>query len=356
MVTKMRDATNVHIREMIIHILDPRGQGLVLSDVVLPLAGNQELMDYFTRHIQGALSETTTNAARFRNINPAQPSGICQALISGQINLVSGSQRLAQALHRILENDQRISSADLGVCFYQAENYPGMLFLAILKIDPSQVFRHVVHQVNGHQYISFEAESRAFTNERLQKSAFIQPLEPRHPDFDMLLMDRQVRGLDEGRIARFFSQTFLDAEEAFDPRKYTDRLNKSLIQAQNSIRTKITPQQGEDLDTRIRQALTSQRLNLDAWLNALPLPNEIKQEIDEIIRNKIPDREFDLDQSFSEALVSKIRFQGDYNLKIEIPTAHQHEIIVSEEHIANDPERGPYYQIVIRTEIWRKIP
>ena len=352
----MRDATNVQIQEMIIHILEPRGQGLVLSDVALPLAGNQELVDYFTRHIQGALSETNTNAARFRNINPAQPSGICQALLSGQINLVDGSQRLAQALHQILENDQRISSADLGVCFYQAENYPGMLFLAILKIDPSQVFRHVVRQVDGHQYISFEAESKAFTNERLQKSVFIQPLDPRHPDFDMLLMDRQVRGLNEGRIAQFFSQTFLDAEEAFDPRKHTDRLHKSFIEVQNVVRPHITPQQEDDLETRIHQALTSRRINLDTWLNELPLADEIKQEIDRIIRNKIPDREFDLDQSFSEALVSKIHYRGDYNFKVEIPAAHQHEIIVSEDLITTDPERGQYYQIVIRTETWRKIP
>jgi hypothetical protein len=353
---KMRDAINVQIQEMIIHILDPRGQGIVLSDVVLPLIGNQELMDYFTRHIQGALSETTTNAARFRNINPVQPSGICRALLSGQINLVNGSQSLAQALHRILENDQRISPADLGVCLYEADNYPERRFLAILKIDPSQVFRHVVRQVDGHQYVSFEAERKAFTNERLQKSAFIQPLEPRHPDFDMLLMDRQVRGLNEGRIARFFSQTFLDAEEAFDPRKYTDWLHDSLVQAQNSIRSRLTPQQADDLETRIHQVVTSRRVNLDTWVNGLPLPDEIKQEIDKIIRKKIPDREFDLDPGFSETLVSKIRYRGDYGFKVEVPAVHQREIIVSEDLIKDDPERGPYYQIVIRTETWRKIP
>jgi hypothetical protein len=352
----MRDALNITIQKMIIHILEPTGQGLILSDVELPLAANQELAVYFARHIQGSLSELYTRAARFRNINPIQASGICHALLSNQTSMVDGSRSLAQALYQILQNDHRISPADLGVCFYRADNYPGRQFLAILKVDPSQTFRHVVRQVDGHQYVSFESEKKAFTNERLQKSAFIQPLEPRHPDFDMLLMDRQVRGIEDGRIARFFSQTLLDAEEAFDPRKYTDRLYRSLIQAQNRIRPRITPHQDEDLETRIRQAVTSQRLNLDAWLNELPLPNDIRQEIDESIRQNIPDREFDLDQGFSEGLISKIRYRGDYNLKLEIPAEHKQEIIASENLITDDPERGPYYEIVIRTANWRKVP
>ena len=352
----MRDATNIQIQELIIHILDPRGLGLVQSDITLPLEGNQLLMAFFTRHIQGALAETSTKAAQFRNINPDQPSGVCYELLGGKTNLVDGSKKLAEALYTILENDQRISIADLGVCLYQAENYPGKDFLAILKVDPSQVFRHVVRQLDGKHYVSFEAEYLAFTNERLQKSAFIQPLEPRHPDYDMLLMDRQTKGTGDGKIAKFFSQTFLDAEEAFDPREYTERLHKSLTQAQNLIRTRISPQQEEELENRIHQMSTSQRLNLDVWLGELPLPDDIKQEIDTIIRQKIPDREFDLDPKFSESLVSKVRYRGDYDLKFEVKAQHQHDVLVSEKLITDDPERGPYHEIVIRTEKWRKVP
>lgn len=350
----MRDATNIQIREIIIHILEPRGQGLVLSDVVLPLAGNQELMDYFTRHIQGSLQEPFTRAARFRNINPMQPSGICHALLGGETNLVDGSRSLAQALYEILLNDQRISPADLGICFYQAGNYPGVRFLAILKIDPSRVFRHVIRRVNGNQYVSFEAEMKAFTDERLQKSAFIQPLEPRHPDFDMLLMDRQARGIDLGRIARFFSETFLDAEEAFDPRKYTERLYKSLTQAQNLVRSRLTALQEEELDARVRLAVISPRINLDAWVNELNLPNDIREEVDQVVRQYIPDREFDLDQRYSEAILQKVKYEGDYRLRLEVLADYFRQVVVSEDYVPNDPARPPFYRVTIETEMWRK--
>jgi hypothetical protein len=350
----MRDATDIQIQEIIIHILEPRGQGLVLSDVTLPLDGNQELVEYFTRHIQGSLQEPYTKAARFRNINPEQTSGICQALLGGRMNLVDGSQGLAHALYQILQNDQRISPADLGVCFYQAENYPGVRFLAILKVDPSRVFRHVVHQVNGNQYVSFEAERKAFTDERLQKSAFLQPLEPRHPDFDMLLMDRQARGVGAGRIARFFSEKYLDAEEAFDPRKYTERLYKSLTQAQNLVRNRLTALQEEEFDARVRLAVISPRINLDTWLNELNLPDGIKEEVDRVIRQFIPDREFDLDQQYSEHHLQKVIYQGDYRLKLEVLADYFRQVVISEDYIPNDPARPPFYRVTIETETWRK--
>lgn len=350
----MRDATNIQIQEIIIHILEPRGQGLVLSDMTLPLVGNQELNDYFTRHIQGSLLESITKAARFRNINPAQPSGICHAMLSGETNLVDGSRNLAQILYQILENDQRISPADLGICFYQAENYPERRFLAILKIDPSQVFRHVVRQENGNLYIGYEVDREAITNERLQKSVFIQSLEPRHPDFDMLLMDRQSRGEIDRGVARFFSQTFLDAEEAFDQRKYTERLYKSLNQAQNLIRNRLTLIQEEELDARVRLALLSSRINIDSWLDELNIPDVIKQEIDQVIRQFVPDREFDLDQQYSEQNLQKVRYLGDYKLRLEVLAEYFRQVVVAEDYIQNDPARPPFYRITLETEKWSK--
>src|SRR5512139_1634598 len=101
----MRDINSIKIEELIIHILDPQGQGLVLSDVALPLAGNQTLNEYFSNHILNTLKETTTKAARFRNLNPDQPSGACRSLLRKELTLVEGSQHLARALYDILDHD-----------------------------------------------------------------------------------------------------------------------------------------------------------------------------------------------------------------------------------------------------------
>jgi len=77
----MRDAVNIRIEELILHILDPQGQGLVLSSVPVPLSSNEALVDYFSMHIQGSLKDAGLKSARFRNINPEQPSGVCRDLL-----------------------------------------------------------------------------------------------------------------------------------------------------------------------------------------------------------------------------------------------------------------------------------
>ena len=58
----MRDATRITLSELIIHILDPQGQGLVLSSVAVPLKDSPALVDYFTNHILASLKDAGIKA------------------------------------------------------------------------------------------------------------------------------------------------------------------------------------------------------------------------------------------------------------------------------------------------------
>jgi hypothetical protein len=351
----MRDATKISIEELIIHIIDPRGQGLVVSNVTLPLSKNQALVAYFVSHIEETLKSPAIKAAQFRNINPDQPSGICMALLRKEMPLVEGSQSLANALYEILNQDHRITAGDLAVCLFQAENYPYTRFIAIMKVDPSQIFKNVIlEDARGRKYVSFEADLNGFTSEKLQKCAIIQPLEPRHPDYDMLLLDRQIGGAEDRRVARFFSETFLDAKDAFDSYKYTDRLHHSLVTVQNKVNDRLSPAERQELKKDIEKAVSGRRLNLDRWLDDLTLAEDIKQEIDRTIRPVIPAREFNIDQSLSKKILKKVKYRGDNGLTLEIPSEFFNVNIASEELISDDPERTAYYRVVIETETWKR--
>jgi len=353
----MRDASNIQIDDLILHILDPEGQGLVLSGVPLPLQQDPKLCDYFSLHISETFKSPAIKPAQFRNINPEQSSGICRALLRGETTLVEGSQQLAQLLFPILEHDRRITAGDLAVCLFQAENYPYTRFLAIMKIDPSQVFRHVILQdKKGNTYVSFEAEPKAFTNEKLQKCALVQPLEPRHPEYDMLLLDRQVGGAEDDRVARFFSETFLDAKDAYDSYYFTESLYKGLVRAENQVRENLTPEEDQALSEQIYEAVTSRRMNLDRWLSELPVAEPVRDQIDQSLRKQFPVREFNIDQTLSKRLTRKIRYRGDFNLRLEIPSENFYTVIVSEELVRDDPDRGPFFRIVIETDSWKRIP
>ena len=165
----MRDIQSIKSIDLIIHILEPQGQGLVLSQAPLPLQAHPELNDYFGRHILNTLHDSAARAARFRNINPEQASGACRELLREETTLVEGSQRLAKELYALMERDGRITGGDLIVCLFTSDAYPYTRFLAILKVDPAQIFSHSVKEDRkGNTYVSFEPLKAAFTNERLQ--------------------------------------------------------------------------------------------------------------------------------------------------------------------------------------------
>jgi hypothetical protein len=276
-------------------------------------------------------------------------------MAGGEAAFLDGSQRLARRLYAILERDRRISAADLGVCFYRAANYPGQRFLALLKIDPSRVFRHIVRQVSGRVQVAFELEGAAFTGERLQKAAFMRtPLEPRPAGYDLLLLDRQTSGDQPEGVARFFAQTFLDSEPAYDPRQYTERLYRGLASAQNNIRTRLSDAQNADLEERINTAVTAERIDLDEWVDQLPLASELKSEIDASLRQQVPDRRFELDPAYSARLTQKVRYQGDAGLAVSVRSEGAERIIRSVTRV-NEPGRRPFYRVTIETEEWKKV-
>jgi phosphopantetheine adenylyltransferase len=355
-VGNMRDVTDIRLDQVIVHILDPkRLGGFVLSERTIPLEGNQRLVDYFVAHIQNSLKDPTAKAACFVAMNDKAVSGICKALLDGHLDLVEGSRRLAQQLYAIITSDKRIKACDLAVCFYQAENQHSVSrYLALLKIDPSEVFRHKTeYDPQGNQYVNFEVETEVMptTRERLQKCAFVQQLEPRSPDYDMMLLDRQTR---EKEVAKFFITDFLGAKLALDAQHRTVLFYTGMLSVYNQIH-ESQPHEAESLHQALHVAITSDCINIDTWLQALSLSEEHKEQIDQVVSQKLPDREFKIDKTYAQKLIRKRRFHGDHDLRVNVSEEEYKQVIRSVERV-EEPGSPPYYRIVIHTEKWEEVP
>jgi hypothetical protein len=186
-----------------------------------------------------------------------------------------------------------ISSGDLVTCLYEAENYPAQKFLSIIKIDPSEIFLHETKlDEHGQPYVDLQLQPDALptTKEKLQKCAFIRPMNPRPDDYDMLLLDRQTGAIQGLQVARFFIHDFLDAELAHDTQTRTRKLYSALVSAHNQIRPSLTEQENMDLDDRIRTAVTNRSINLDTWLEQLPIADKNKQIINKMLLDSISSR------------------------------------------------------------------
>ena len=355
----MRYATDIQLEQLIVHILDPwRTDGLLLSERTLPLDSDRHLVDYFTAHIQNSLQDPAARAARFAAVDDVEASGACKAMLEGGLELVQGSRWLAERLYTILANDRRVAPGDLAVGFYRAGNRPHVpRYLALLKIDPSAVFRHTAERdAQGRLYVGFRIETDVLptARERLQKCAFVQPLDPR-PDYDLMLLDRQLRPPGPLPVARFFIEQFLGAQLALDPRQRTDRLYRGLVSAHNRLRAELRPQEDEALRQAIEGAVTSATINLDAWLAALPLPEACKAQIEQVVAQELPDREFEIDTTYAQGLTRKRRFRGDYGLRVDVSAERYDQVIRSVEWVET-PDAPPHYRIVIHTEKWEEVP
>lgn len=352
----MRDCGSVFIDQIIVHILDTRddGIGFVASQRELPLAGNDELRAYFTNHIEASIGHSAATAARFRTMIADETAGLCAALHKGTGSFVDGSQRIAERLYKIMAKDRRTKEADLAVCFYRTENYGDRRYLGLLKVDPSQVFQHDVQtDEEGRRFVTYVLEPSAFTNEKLQKCAFIRPLKPRHEKYDMILLDRQVSDKRRRDVAQYFARDFLDAVNAYDAYDRTDQLYGTLLGVRRLLET---PQEQATLDVHIESILRSRQFNADEWLARLPFAEETTERITQAVREKLPDRAFEIDQAWVAELRKKRVFRGAYNLKVQVDADRYDDVIRDVELVADDPDRTePYYRITIETEKWSEV-
>jgi len=353
----MRNSTGIQLDQLIVHIVNPRQpNGFVLSERCIPLDQGGDLTirlnKYFNRHIENSLNDSATTAARFKTlIDGGVVPSICQAVLHDGLDLVTGSKKLAMKLKEILDKDKRIASGNLAMCTYQAENHPGKKFIALMKIDPSDVFRQKIEiDEQNQQYVSFEIENDVMptTQEKLQKCAFIQSLKPRCEDYDMMLLDRQIQ---KKQAAQFFTRDFLEVELTLDDKERTKQFYQGGVAAMNALRSQLSPEENQAVSLAFDSAVRQDKVNIDQLIEALPLKKEHKEVIEKKLEEfKLPDREFLVDQSFHRNnLHRKTRFKGDYGLTFSVNHEDYDKVVKS---TRKPTDNDPYWEITIVTKKW----
>jgi hypothetical protein len=364
----MRYPDSLSLDAVVLHSLDnrPATKQLRRSSALLPLDEDPQLTTYLTTHIQRSLNDTAAQAARFRAMDPDTVSGVCEALHGDTIPLVDGSRILAEKLFSIMENDGRIKPGVLAVCFYQAALASATeRSLALLKIDLGEMVRtKFIQDAQGNEIVGLEVDHGALatTREGLQKAAFIRALSPRHLDYDMILLDRQVRpespdaAVAARAVAKFFLETFLQAEPAHDSKERTKRFYHGVITAQNTLRRhgELDSREEEILDRALENALTSARVNIEGWTDNLGLSQTQREVVRDAVMRQQPDMEFEPDQEYVRKVTQKVRFAGSNNLRVTVDAELANQVIVSV-----TPRREglrEFFEVVLHTDRWDQLP
>jgi hypothetical protein len=350
----MRGIEKLALERAIIHQVDPGPSGLRLSGRELALDNPPKLVEFLSGHIRNGLSDSQTRAARWpdHGISVGVPA-TCQALLEGTLDLVTASQWLATALHAAIGDDQRISRGALAVAIYRdatVSDLQAERFIALVKLDPSGVFRPEWHtDETGTRYLSVSELPDALPTlqQRLQKCAFVRAIRTEDA-YHLLVLDRQSPGVS----AKFFMEGFLGATPAMDDKALTDGLYRVLLTVRRRLQHAEPPLPADRLfalDDAIRGLFAAKTIDLGEWLPTLP--QRERNAIDDEVQSEQLDRAFDVDPGTQAQLVTgKVRYRGDRGLRVQVDRDAYGDVVKPPVEI--EGQRPRRFRIVIETSRW----
>ena len=333
----------------------------MLSSAELDLTDQPKLSEFLAKQIESAIRDTAVVAARFKSNGNTMCSELIYSLLGDLNNLVTKSQELASNLYAAIDNDQRITAGCLLVCVFTASNYNGICFLALMKVDPSEVFIQRIREEPGGKVIEFEPRDNVLTTgrEKLQKAALIHP-HCTQWNYEILMLDKQVSAV----AANFFAQDFLHAEAMLDDGSRTKGFYTGAMNAYNELYgapkhdkpRRLTQEKAEYLHQQIDAVMHTQRVEIDGWIENLDLPVEAKQVLQHEIQKKVlVDRAIHLDAKTVAKLTKKRRYRGPYGLVIEVE-ADRFDDVVKTEIINRDGDQYTVITITVKDSlIWVRV-
>src|SRR3954447_119178 len=348
----MRELEDVVVVQAVLQLVAPRSGQLDLSQVPLPL--DDDVAAFLAGHIVRGLHDSRARAADFVIRGGGRTADLCNELLTDETKLVDISQRLAEHMYKVTEDDDRVSDGTLAVCLCDVtgSNGESERILALLKLDPSPAYRTVVEaDEHGQPLLRLALEDGILPSmtERVQKCAFIRA-DGDDLEFQMLLVDRQRSTEGASGVARFFIGDFLGAELVMDAPERTRRLYRGLKTGYNKVAPELEAEKLIELDEAITEAVSGLDANVDEIIAKLPVDEMAKQTFDDAIARRLPQRQFDLDLQVAERFVKRRNFEGDNGLRLSIPAEYLKEMITVQDVGSAIPVR----RIVIETELWKE--
>ena len=314
-VKTFRNAQGLRIENAILHIVDHRkGDQPVLSDAGLLLADGT-LVEYLLAQIRHALEDTETTDARFMDENHAVAVA-ARRILADPASFIDDSKFLAQALWNATGTNKSISPGSLIVSRFWAENHREP-FLAMLKIDPTNVFLQTVSRSGEHVIVGLRLVDDALpaADVRLQKAVLIAP--QGYAKYDMLLLDRLV----SKPAAEFFAKKFLNVKPIPTSWERAKRLHYVYTVIKNRFdqpgEPSTTKAERDILDSVMDQALQGKRVDVVEMVAGLNVSEPVRERLLSGFKEELDTLAFEVDPAFAAEKLLKKKFRGGYGIVVE---------------------------------------
>ena len=337
----------ISIPRAILHLTEPDGRGFEPS--LQPFVPDEDVARFLAGHIEKSLKDSSLRTCAFVDPIPSSIGGwLTVAAASDDEGFVELTTKIAKQLHTVMEGNRSISDGSLVVASYRVGNdvEPS---LALLKMDPGPGF--ATESTDGTNTITKRGSMLPSTRERLHKCAFVEP-SPDGPTLTVLDLQRDGKG----KIRTWFLSDYLEASLALTDEELTRDFYNAAFRGSQNIEDEVRQRQ---FRASLVGAISGTRVNVSTFLDNADLEDQERKEIDAALRSRLgSDREFSVDPHVRDALLSRLRFTGDDNLKLTVPSTTYETAVTVTDRDAQDPQSLPpqtrKFRITSDTDQWRQ--
>jgi len=308
----MRNIKEPVIKNAILHILNNREEFKKMSDYTLEL--DDKIKEFIKKHILKSVNDDKTRAAKFEGENNSVKIS-CNNIFENQDTFVKSSKEIANQLFISMSN-KTISPADLIVVSFESNSKN---YLALLKMDYNEIYRHDVEETEDGKtktkLVVDERSSLPNLNQKLQKSAFIQP-ENNDNNFDIVILDKQTNSKSADQdIAQFFLRNFLNAKLEKDDKHKTRVFKNSTIDFVNE-KYEDSKEREEIISYMYNTLERKSQINIREFSDVISEENQ-EEYVEFLISEDIGDYEFKPDKEIINNKKVVIKTREDIQIRLD---------------------------------------
>lgn len=276
--------SNMKIKRMTVNAIDLDKNKARVSDKIFPIEDNNEIIEnFFISHFMETRSGRSTKSCRFIDDDATVKTKVYRYVDNmNDDEFIKLSNELTENLFNIMKNSTSTSSGTYFVFDLETDKEE-CIFL--IKLDP----REGVQMDYETLTLQVLEDILPDSNDRVHKCAIIRYNKQEDQDTDLFVMDKQQR---EGEPARFFIETYLQAEELLNDGIMT----KHVIREAKSQLMELLP---EVPKSKLYQAINS------SFTNGTRI--ELIKTVEDILLDTVPEDKEDRD-IFIEANSKKFVF------------------------------------------------
>ena len=230
---KLTESRKISIKRLAINSLELLSSEPKVSDALFPLETSSGIIDdFFQTHILDTREGKSTKSCKFIDSDATVKTKIMRYQQNkSDDEFLKLSKELTENLFKIMKNS---SSNSNGTFFVIEVNINEEDFIFLIKLDPKDGVQVNLEKLT----VSVLNNILPDSNDRVHKCAIIRINKPESENADLYVMDKQQK---EGETARYFIETYLQAEELLNNKIITKEVIRSATENISMIVPELEP-------------------------------------------------------------------------------------------------------------------